>query len=770
MERKSEPSSKDRERIWPDLAVVVLLALLCLLFFWRIVTPRAADRASFPQGDFAAQFYAFACYEAEQLTGGHLPLWNPYTFSGHPFLADVQAAVFYPFSLLTIFLSAPWGFSLYALEWEAVLHFFLASVFTYLLARRLLRHRLAALISALVFAYGGYLTSYPSQQLAVLEVDVWLPLILLFLELAVSSKQQAAGDDSRFPTPNSRVPLVAAGLSLGLSILAGHPQSSLYVFYACLAYLLFRLIQERVPFVSALLHVVVFLLVGFGLAAVHLVPALEFMRLSTRAQASYLEVSGGFPRQDLLQLLLPGSMSVMSPLYVGILPLLLAVWAVLARHRRDRQVLFWAGLGGLALLLSFGGHIFFYDVFYIFAPGFGLFRSQERAAYLFSFALALLSGYGALSLAHPLSRAVKACYRGFRRSVAYLFVGALGLVFLFFYAWLEAGWSEESAFGPLLGRSVLLALFLLFGLGLFYLRERRLVREGVLLGLMMVLVVLDLFSANWRNNLQEKKPEEHWPPTPLVQLPQADEDIFRLYNEWSLPGNYGCVYGLEDVWGASPLRLARYDEFFSALPIERVWQLLNVKYVITHRRVLLPLSEVLYQQPEGQNVVYLHRLEEFGPRAYLVHHLEVLEDDRVLERLADPDFDPLQTAILSRDQVPQVPGTSKVPGTLKGDAVRFVERRPGRLSLEVEAAADGLLVLSEVYYPGWQARVDGQETTIYQAHYVLRAVPLTAGKHQVEMVYSPPSFKIGLGVSGLTLAVAVGLVVLTIHRGRGRKQ
>ncbi len=763
MKRTSETSVKAQKRIWPDLAVVALLAVLCVLFFWRIVTPRATDRASFPQGDFAEQFYAFARYEVEQLTGGHLPLWNPYTFSGHPFLADVQAAVFYPFSLLTILLNAPWGFSLYALEWEAVSHFFLASLFTYLFARRLFRQRWAALISALVFAYGGYLTSYPSQQLAVLEVDVWLPLILLFLEIAASSK-------ARFPNPDSLLWFVLAGLALGVSILAGHPQSSLYVFYACLAYLLFRLIQERAPFVSALLHVAIFLLVGFGLAAVHLGPALEFMRLCTRAQASYLEMSGGFPRQDLLQLLLPGSVSVMSPLYVGILPLLLAIWAVLSMHKRNRQVIFWAILGMLALLLSFGGHTFFYNVFYVFVPGFGLFRSQERAAYLFSFALALLSGYGALSLAHPMTRAVKVCYRGFRRSVAYLFVGALGLVFLFFYGWLEAAWSKDSSFGPLLGRSVLLMLFLLFSLGLFHLRERRLVREGVLLALMSVLVVFDLFSANWRNNLQEVKPEEHWAPTPLAQLPQADGDIFRLYNEWSLPGNYGCVYGLEDVWGASPLRLARYDQFFSALPIERVWQLLNVKYVITHRKVLLPPSEVLYEQPEGESVIYLHRLEEFGPRAYLVHHVEALADDRILERLADPDFDPRRTAILSKDQAQQVPGTSEAPGTLEGEAVRFVERRPGRLWLEVEAASDGLLVLSEVYYPGWQARVDGQETDIYQADYVLRAVPLEAGKHQVEMVYSPLSFKIGLALSGLTLVVAVGLAALAIRRGKGRRQ
>jgi len=91
-----------------------------------------------------------------------------------PFPGDAQSAIFYPLSLVTLLLSLPQGFSLFALELEAIFHFFLAGLFTYLLAKRLLRDRRAALISSLVFTFGGYLTSYPSQQLAILEADVWL--------------------------------------------------------------------------------------------------------------------------------------------------------------------------------------------------------------------------------------------------------------------------------------------------------------------------------------------------------------------------------------------------------------------------------------------------------------------------------------------------------------------------------------------------------------------------------------------------------------------
>ena len=162
----------------------LLLAGLCLLFFWRNLTPVVRDRLVFAPGDFSFQFYAFARYEAARLAHGELPLWNPAIFSGHPFIADIQSAVFYPLSLLTMLLTAARGFTYHALELEAIVHFGLAAIFTYLLARRLTQSRIGGLIAAVAFTFGGYLTSYPPLQLAILETQIWLPLILLLLDLA----------------------------------------------------------------------------------------------------------------------------------------------------------------------------------------------------------------------------------------------------------------------------------------------------------------------------------------------------------------------------------------------------------------------------------------------------------------------------------------------------------------------------------------------------------------------------------------------------------
>ena len=144
--------------------------------------------------------------------------------------------------------------------------------------------------------------------------------------------------------------------------------------------------------------------------------------------------------------------------------------------------------------------------------------------------------------------------------------------------------------------------------------------------------------------------------------------------------------------------------------------------------------------------------------------IEAIEkDEKVLERLAEPEFDPRQVAIL-----PHRPDLA-LPSQVEGESsVVILERHPERMVLKVDMAADGLLVLSEVYYPGWRAYADGEEVPIYRADHVLRAVPLRAGHHRVEMVFDPLWPKVGLAVSGVTLLLAVVLIgVAATRRKKG---
>jgi hypothetical protein len=498
-------------------------------------------------------------------------------------------------------------------------------------------------------------------------------------------------------------------------------------------------------------------------AAVQLLPGLEFMLLSTRAQATYQEMAHGFPLHDLLQLLLPDILSQWSALYVGILPLLLAALALYLI--RDRRVVFWAILALFALLLSLGGNTFLYTPFYLLVPGFGIFRSQERAAFVFSFAMAILAGYGTSALFRSLPGLARKRLRIFNWGLVLAAFASLVLVLFFLYGWAQAGLAPDSPFGPMLNRAVLLTMFLLLAAGCIYAGQRNSVGMQTLMAVTVLVIVFDLFTVNWQKNFQATSPLEEYGPRALLASIQADRGSFRVYNEWRLPGNYGVMYEVEDIGGASPLRLSRYEDFVTALPMERLWQLMNVKYVITWRGALVPETELLYEEPAGEDMTYLHRLQEYLPRAWVVYRAEALTGEEALDLLADPDFDPLEMVILEEELDLTMAGEARPSEA----TVLILEREPTRMALQAQLVEDGILVLSEIYYPGWQAYVDGQQARILRANYALRALELEAGSHRVELVYDPLSVKVGCVVSAGALMIVLCLVAWTVMRRRSQE-
>ena len=243
-----------------------------------------------------------------------------------------------------------------------------------------------------------------------------------------------------------------------------------------------------------------------------------------------------------------------------------------------------------------------------------------------------------------------------------------------------------------------------------------------------------------------------------------------MYNEFRLYDNYGVPFALEDLWGASPLRPARYDQFLAPpMPIERAWELLNVKYVITWRQALYLPSTIIYQEPADDGTTYVHRLNTVGPRAWLVNRAEIAGDAAILQKIADPAFDRWRVALLEPGAEPALDqlGPSAAPDS--AGAVNLpVSESPTLMAYRVSAAAPALLVLSETHYPGWRAAVDGQAAPLFRADYVLRAVPVPAGEHTVTLAFRPPSFTIGAIISGAAgLGVVLALVVFSRKRSPG---
>lgn len=542
-----------------------------------------------------------------------------------------------------------------------------------------------------------------------------------------------------------------------MTLLAGHPQSAFIVAGISVAYFLYLRLTHHL--LRAMLHAALFLFTGLGLAAIQFIPAVEYTLLSVRAEGTYDKMSGGFPLIDVIQFLLPGQISHYSPLYVGVAGLILAGVAVFTAPARNRHTIFWGVAAVVALLISFGGNTFLYTPLYLSAPGFSIFRGQERWAFGVAFSLSVLAGYGfkALQGQESGSKVVKEAGSSLlaSRLTRYLFLFALLLVFLFFVGLNQTGWTPQSPFYGLLGAATLLTILLALAWLLWKFAPN--LSPGLFTGFTAALICFDLFTVNWQTNLYPQPFEWHTRIPAVVAAIKKDaasspDEPFRVYNEFRLYDNYGIPYELEDLWGASPLRPVRYDQFLAPpMPIERTWELLNVKYVITWRKELYVPSTIIYEEPAEKDTTYVHRLNTVGPRAWLVTQTETADDPTILQKIADPNFDRWKVALLEETEA--LPLTHSAPPTAFN--LQRLTFNPSTLTYHVTTDAPALLVLSEIYYPGWQAAIDGQPAPMLRADYILRAIPVPTGEHTVELTFWPFSFTLGAIISAVTLIAVI---------------
>ncbi|MBN1310816.1 MAG: YfhO family protein [Anaerolineae bacterium] len=719
-----------------DITALAALTLLWCFYFWRVLTPNLIDQVSLPEGDFSSQFLACGAYQAERLLSGEIPLWNPYNYGGHPFLADVQTAVFYPPRLLTIVIShftGGWNYN--AVQIEALAHYWLASVWMYLFIRTMTRSRIAGMVSAIALAYGGYLTGYPPVQLAVLEASSWLPLGLLGI-------YKASGDISP-DTQRGRWHagwLALSALTLGMSLLAGHPQTNLFLTYALIAYAVHRAARQRIAWKPTVLVVFAMLIIGYGLAAVQLIPGLEYMRLTTRTDMGFDARAGGFPFSDLLSIFVHG-LTHWSPLYAGIPVLALAG---IAAWRKQESACFWGITALISLGISFGGSTIMYHLAYLTAPGLALFRGQERIAYLIAYSLAIMAGLGAATL-----RNVPSTERRHSRvlSIAAILSWVLAIeLFIARRIYVELDTLSRSVF--FVGILVTLTWLVV---GRLSTSAKSTWWQLALIGL----IIFDLFSNTMNTNWEARPASDRTLYSELVPIALEDDTLYRVDGRLGLGGNFGTMVGLQDIWGVSPLR-PKTTQAYGKLPQYRHHQLLAVKYVFTDWQQL-EVPSIIRAEAEFQGfLALLHEITDPMPRAWMAYRTMIApEDSQAWSWLADPSFDPRTTVILISE--PEL----ELPDNPPDDwSVEITAYEPEYIALDVDTPTDGILVLSEVDYPGWQATVDGVTVPIWHVDGGLRGLPLEAGQYHIELDYRPLSFTLGVGISIGALLVLLTLVVL----------
>lgn len=394
--RRGQEGHRLRQRT--DLLYCAALTLLCCGFFYRILLAPGTMLYN-PQSDFWRFLAPQVSFVVDSLyREGELPLWDPFTYSGKPPYGVPQLGVFYPFFSIVLLSGSLGAYGLLFL-----LHAALAALGMYLFVREISGARDQAFLSALVFAFCGYMSSrLLSGQYWHYCTIAWFPFVFLFAERLV-----------RRPGPGVAALL---GAACAMQFLAGHTQYFYYTLLLLLAYFAFRIgIEARDRGVRTTMKIALSLALAGGiftlLCGVQLLPALEFSGYVYRANMHSYRVASGLslPPSHLLTLVFPNlkGSAVDSSYwgggnfwelcaYAGLIPLALA--AASGVLCRDRYNTFFGVVLILSLLFALGTAVPLFPLLYRFLPGISLFRCPSRMLAVFDFALAVVVGYGFSSL------------------------------------------------------------------------------------------------------------------------------------------------------------------------------------------------------------------------------------------------------------------------------------------------------------------------------------------------------------------------------------
>ncbi|CAN5656322.1 YfhO family protein [soil metagenome] len=713
----------------PESAVIIALSTLHLLFFWQPY--RSAAQVPAGGGDLASFFYPIHAFAAREIQAGRLPFWNPHQFGGMPHLANFQTGALYPPNLVAYLLSDPFSYA--ALERLALLHFLLASVGAYWLARSLGLDRLVSVVAGIVFAYSGFMAAHLGHY-PMLVTAAWAPLVYAGLIGALRRDSW---------------PLALGGtLALAMAILGGHQPMLLLVLSGAgliTFFELWRLTGYARPsswtrgtinavFRRAALKGAFILTFAVGLTLPALGPAFELAGYTSRSELSYQQASE-FSVQPLalIHMVLPtvfGSnpTDYWGPFsnteiwgYAGIATLILAGIGLVAGRGRSR--FFWTGLLLLGLLYAIGPYSPLHGWLHAFAPGFDRMRGAGRAYFFVDLALAMLAAFGLARLMDRdgvMTARTANTLRFVERGIL-IAVGALVLFVIPLFASLVLGVNAPSNRPMIaLDNLMMLTLWLVLTAGVIALARRNLLGGTTVVVLLGAIIGLDVFSVTARFNPTTAPilAGHHHPELVRFLGEQREEQgPFRIANRsTALQPDAARLHGFDAVGGlVDPLALESYEQFRRAGGDSAEFlSALNTRYIVTD------VPETTPRTPGASVVLATERLlvwelPESRTRAWLA---------------ADP-----------------------------GRTIAVETPEPGRVILETDFDnPGGRLVVAQVDYPGWQATADGRTLPIETYQGTLQAVTIPEGEQSIELRFQPRYWTIWLAaaiVSGLIWAAVL---------------
>jgi hypothetical protein len=744
------------DRIGALVAAILTLASLLLVLILPSDTLLSAGNT-----DMVSEFVSSRAYLTESLRHVHLPLWNPFTYGGQPFLGGFESAVLYPSNLL--FLCLPLA---RALNFSMLLHLVILGWGTEQWAsRRGLNPWAAGLagffvmpLSGAVFPhiYAGHLPAICSMA--------WAPWIFLGLQT--------------WTYQGNRRGLFLASAAICLQILAGHVQ---YLFYTAVAAGIQSLVisvAEPAARRRAIPAVAGCYLTAIAMGAAQVLAGLATEGIRQQKLDYNFAAMFGFPPENFLTMIAPGFFGNLgTPVYWGrcylwemslfigaVGPLLIAI-ALCDNGRKRRGVILDLVIAGLLLVLALGIHTPVFDLLYGFAPGFGHFRGWSKFIFPATLFLVLVIATGGdFLLRQKIPRTV--AWLGL---LAGLITGGAGFVLLFnpngiteflhlvsmshesylpAAAFIQPDFIHEA--GVHAGLSLGLAGLILITAGviLFFLGKHPLLRWA-LPGLLILEMIGFAAEQVTVSHVSDAMPDA------LRQFVEAHPGDYRVL-DLAYPNN-GFLLGAGDLGGNNPFPLRRYAEFINftqGSDPDHATQYLPFKSIVP-LYAMLRLRYVFAPTSEGIRVVEspIPPL----PRLLLVSDEKVLAGrNALLSTMHDPSFNPRKTVLLESEPEPH-------PESGATGAAKLISDLPDELVIEADTNRPTLLLITDLYDRNWhvEALPDSAQQSYHlmPADYILRAVPLAAGHHHLQIVYAPTAFSIGVGISVVAWTVWISLLV-----------
>ncbi len=667
------------------------------------------------------------------------PMWDPSGWMGQPLIGQAQPGAVYPPNWLLFMAPLKNGWIREsALHWYFVLTRYFAALACYALARGLGRSRAASVLAGCIYGLGGYVGNTVAPQMV--NGAITTPLVFLYLFRAEKGER---------PWANS----LLSGFFLGFGWLAGHHQMNLFVSLAAAGLWIWLGVRHvvgggRLDWRMLRLGACSLAVAVLASALSNHIPMAEYGRLSVRwvGAESPVHLDEEVPYTvhqqyslkplSVLGIFIPNVETQSTP-YIGVAAFGLGLLgAILAWRERQVRWLATIGLGGL--LFALGPNNVIHGMFYSLVPLVEKARVPGAATLLFALGIAPLAAYGMDMIPQPENFLLS------KRAgwILGIFAAIVATASLVFFAARINPMTDDRLMVPAI--AAVLAAGILAGWRSGGLSIRAGSACAIALALFEIGNVTGYFFYNRTVPAQNPYVHRLAEHGDLVAYIRNRGDAARLeYDSNEIPYNIGDWYGIETLtdYTASVTDNLMQMDLYSP----RAKDFFGVRYAFAKAAPRPGLREVF----AGRSGEKVFENPTALPRVWSVHQTISLPGRKQISAaMADGTFNPLHTALLESETTPGI-------DTCRGldDTVQMPIHQPNYVRINVSLNCRGMVILTDTWFPGWHAAVDGTPAQIHEAYGGVRGVVVDGGEHMVELRYRPGSVTLGA-----LMTLAAGLI------------